>query len=307
MVAAPGREVAPSDPRCSPVASRTELGEAPVGFAEHRLRLVEPPLLEQRASEHELGVADLVEIVDATVEQLERVTRLLLSLVEVAGAEMDLGERRDGAAGVSVPAGLESDRERLLQQADGVVGVAEEEVETAEVVRELADVDAIRELGVRLTRALRVRAGENPVALAVGDERSLDVRGTDRPQIVDATRELESRLDVVAGCFVVALAAPAARAPGKDVRLERVAREPGPVGERERLVQQAERRLDAVQLVAAGAEPEQDVGALDVGERLRLGDRPRVREKSERGAVVAHAHLREARAEQRTELQLGDP
>ena len=78
-------------------------------------------------------------------------TRLLLRLLDVAGAEMDLRERRDSLRGIGVAAGLEGDAERLLQQADRLVGLAEEEVQPAEVVRELADIDAVGELLVRGT------------------------------------------------------------------------------------------------------------------------------------------------------------
>src|SRR5581483_1410124 len=105
----------------------------------------------------------------------------------------------------------------------------------------------------------------------VGDQRSLEVRGADRAEILDALRQLERLLDVVAGGLEVALALPAARTPRKDVRLQRVARKPGALGERERLVEQPERRLHAAELVATAAEPEQDIGPLDVGERLCFG------------------------------------
>ena len=115
-------------------------------------------------------------------------------------------------------------------------------------------------------RLLGVRAGEHPVALAVGDERRLEVRGADRARIVGVLGELERALDVLARGLVVALAAPAARAPGEDVRAERVGRQARALGERERLVEEAERRLDAVQVVAADAEREEHLGPLDVGE-----------------------------------------
>ena len=42
----------------------------PLGGVEGLFGLVEPALLEQRAAEHELRVADLVEEVDAIAEQL---------------------------------------------------------------------------------------------------------------------------------------------------------------------------------------------------------------------------------------------
>ena len=57
------------------------------------LCLVEPILFEQRASENDLRVADLVQEVWTSFEQLERVARLLLGEAPVAGAEMNLCER----------------------------------------------------------------------------------------------------------------------------------------------------------------------------------------------------------------------
>src|SRR6201989_2238762 len=160
--------------------------------------------------------------------------RLRLRLLELAGPEMDLREGRDSAAGIGVAPQIERDRERLLQQLHCLLRVAEQEVEPAEVVRELADVDAIRKLRVGLARALGVVPGEHPVAFAIGNERSLEVRGTDRAQILDAPGKLECALDVVARRLEVALALPAARAPREDVRLERVARQARPLGEPER-------------------------------------------------------------------------
>ena len=63
VVAAPGREIATRDPGGGAMAGRAELAEARLGGGERRLGLVEAILLEQRASEHELRAADLVEVV----------------------------------------------------------------------------------------------------------------------------------------------------------------------------------------------------------------------------------------------------
>ena len=79
----------------------------------------------------------------------------------------------------------------------------------------------------------------------------------------------------------------------------------GALGEPERLVEQRERSLDAVELVATAAEPEQHICALDVRERLCLGDRACIVEELGRGAVVAGAHLREPAAHQCPHLKLG--
>jgi hypothetical protein len=69
-----------------------KLGQAELGFREHVLRFVEPLLLEQRATEHDLRVADLVQEVCASLEQLERVTSLLLGEVPLTRTQVNLGE-----------------------------------------------------------------------------------------------------------------------------------------------------------------------------------------------------------------------
>ena len=78
VVAELGREVALGDPGGGPVAGRRKLFEACLGPVEHLRGLVEPILLEERASEDELGVTDLVDELDPAAEQLERMARLLL-------------------------------------------------------------------------------------------------------------------------------------------------------------------------------------------------------------------------------------
>ena len=122
-------------------------------------------------------------------------------------------------------------RNESLSRLDRLLGLAEQEVEAAEVVRQLADVRLVGELLVRGTCALGVRAGEQPVALALGDERRLEVGGADRAAVVQRLGQLERALDVFARGLVVALAALAARAPQRmlerswsDGRPERSAR-----------------------------------------------------------------------------------
>src|SRR4029079_8891546 len=129
------------------------------------------------------------------------------------------------------------------------------------------------------------------MALAVGDQRGLEVGGTDGAEIFDPARKLQGALDIVARGFEVPLALPAARAPREDVRLEGVAGQPGTLGESERLVEERERRRDAVQLIAATREPKQDVSPLDIRERLRLRDRACLVEQPDRASVVTDAHL----------------
>ena len=86
------------------MARGAELVERRLCGGEGLLGLVEPALLEQGTPEHKLCAADLVDVVLVAggLEQLQRVPRLLLRLLDVAGAQVNLGERRDGAARVGV-------------------------------------------------------------------------------------------------------------------------------------------------------------------------------------------------------------
>ncbi len=71
-----------------------------------------------------------------------------------------------------------------------------------------------------------------------------------------------------------------------DVRPEPVAREVGALGERQCLVEQRDRGRRARKLVPGDAEPEDDLGAVDVGEDGALGERPRGVEQVDRRADV---------------------
>src|SRR5256885_14485267 len=95
--------------------------------------------------------------------------------------------------------------------------MAEEEVDAAEVVHQPAEVGAIRNLLVGGLRALRVRAGEDPVALAVGDDRSLEVDVRRGALVVQALCELERALDVLARGLQIASPSIAAGPPGEHV------------------------------------------------------------------------------------------
>src|SRR5207248_1255254 len=109
----------------------------------HGLGLVEPVLLEQRPAEDDLRVSDLVDEVHASVEQLQRMARLLLRELVLLRTEMNLGERRDRLRGVGVAARLERNRERLLEMSDCVLRLAEQVVEAAEVVEHPTEVDPV--------------------------------------------------------------------------------------------------------------------------------------------------------------------
>src|SRR6266508_2427237 len=95
VVAAPGREVAPCDPGGCAMARRPELLEAGLRRREGHFGLVDAALLEQRATEHELRASDLVDVilVSGGLEEAECVPCLLLSLVDAAGAKVNLRHR----------------------------------------------------------------------------------------------------------------------------------------------------------------------------------------------------------------------
>jgi hypothetical protein len=120
---------------------------------------------------------------------------------------VDLRERGDGTSGVRVVADLERGGERVLEVLDRLVGVAEQEVDGAEVVQQLADVRAVGDLLVVGLRLLGVRAREHPVPRAVGEQRGLEVEVTRRACVLQALGELERELDILPGGLVVALAA----------------------------------------------------------------------------------------------------
>src|SRR3954454_12535179 len=88
VVATPRREIATGDPRSCAMAGRAELIERRLRRDERRLGLVELVLLEQRATEHELSVADLVEVVLVALEEPKRMLGLLGRLLDVAGAQV---------------------------------------------------------------------------------------------------------------------------------------------------------------------------------------------------------------------------
>src|ERR671935_195180 len=73
------------------------------------LGLVQPVLLEERPTEHQLRIPDLVDLVHAIAEQLQRVPRLLLRALHVPGAEVNLGDAIDRMCGLRVVPNLESD------------------------------------------------------------------------------------------------------------------------------------------------------------------------------------------------------
>ena len=143
------------------------------------------------------------------------------------------------------------------------------------------------------------------MAHALGDERRLDVDVRHRRGVVERLCQLERTLHVLARGLEVALAPVAARTVGEDVRAQDVARKLRPLGDRVRLVEEADRGRDARKLVAADTEPVEDLGAVEVGEGLGLGDRSRAREQVHRLAQLALVHPGPGLSGQETGLELG--
>jgi len=95
------RQVALRDPSRSAMRGRRQLCERVFRPRKLVFRLVEASLLEERAAEHDARVPDLVEHVVALADDLQGVQRLLLGALDVAGAQVDLRERRDGGRDLS--------------------------------------------------------------------------------------------------------------------------------------------------------------------------------------------------------------
>src|SRR5688572_28262148 len=89
-------EVAQRDPRRGPVAGRAQLLEAAIGGLEPLVGLVEPVLLEKRATEDELRVSELVQVIVPFVQKPQGVPRLLLGQSGIPRAKVHLRERGDG-------------------------------------------------------------------------------------------------------------------------------------------------------------------------------------------------------------------
>ena len=106
------------------------------------------------------------------------------------------------------------------------------------------------------------------MAHPLGDERRLEVGVCDRPRVVDAAGELERALDVLARRFEVRAGGDGSASASRGSGAQEVARKPGALGERERLVEEVDRGRDARELVAADSR---------AGTACRRGRRPRTR------------------------------
>ena len=130
------------------------------------------------------------------------------------------------------------------------------------------------------------------MAHPLGDERRLKVDVRHRPPVVEGLRELERALHVFAGGLEVALPAVAPGAPAEDVGAEQVTRKVGAVREGERLVEEADRRRDARELVTAHAETEKDIRLVDRGELGVRGQPACARKEIDRLTQLAALHAR---------------
>src|SRR6266511_5404648 len=95
VVSPPRGQIALGDPGLSAVTARGHLVVGALSCAERLFGFVEPILLQQRAPENELRIADLVQFVDSIAEQLQRVASLLLRPRDVPAAEVHLGDAVD--------------------------------------------------------------------------------------------------------------------------------------------------------------------------------------------------------------------
>src|SRR5204862_4992269 len=115
-------EVALSRPCGGAVTRRGQSCKARLRLRKAFLGLLEPAGAEQGAAEHDLRVAELVEVVDPAPQELDRVPRVLLRLRVSSEVELDARERGDRLRGVGVVAGVEGDRERLLEELGRALG-----------------------------------------------------------------------------------------------------------------------------------------------------------------------------------------
>ena len=124
-------------PRGSLVTCRGQLRKALLRGPELLLGLLQPALLQERAAENELCVPDLVDEVDPVSEKVQGVPSLLLGKLQLARAQMNLGQRRDRLSGVGVASHFERDGERLLEEGMDSSGLPRRNVRPPSVVKSL--------------------------------------------------------------------------------------------------------------------------------------------------------------------------
>ena len=161
-----------------------------------------------------------------------------------------------------------------------------------------------RDLLVDRLGLLGVRAGLNPVARALGDQRVLEVHVRHRVAVVQPLRKLERALHVLLRGLVVARLAIAARAPLEDVRAE-VVGDGRALDELEGLRVQGQGRGERIQLDAAAAEVVEHLRAVDVRGGRPLRDLAGAVEDGDRLADLAQVHARPRFGEEGAQGELG--
>ena len=217
---------------------------------------------------------------------------------------MNLCEGRDRLRGVRVAPDLERNGESLLEERDRLVRIPEQEGQPTERGQELARVRPVLDLLVQGLGLLRIGTGGHPLPPPLRDERAEEVRVGGCPRVVERLCELERPLDVLPGRLPVALPSIAAGPPPEDARPQTIARDPGSLGEVERLGEERERRRDRGEAVAATAEPEEDFGAIHVGEHGAVGDLAGPSEQRQRLLHLADVHPRPGLREEHPQLEL---
>ena len=141
----------------------------------------------------ELRHADLLQMVDATVEEIECLSCVLLGGGKLLSIEPDRRERRAHVAGVDRETQLDEHPERLFEQLDRAVVVAPEVAQTCEVVQQPSNRRAIAEIVEQLPRPFGVRSSKHPSPLSLSDERRLEqgVRGS--PLVAHASASSRAR------------------------------------------------------------------------------------------------------------------
>jgi hypothetical protein len=182
--------------------------------------------------------------------------------------------------------------------------VPEEEGETSEVVEEAAHVESVLLLLVERLRLFGVRAREYPVSAALGDDRRLEVPVSESFTVAEPLRKLERRLDVGTSRLPVALAPVAAGPPAEDPAAQPVVDRLGTAHQLERLGEERDRGRDRRQPVAALSDVAEDVGAIDVRERVVVNEIVCLCERSQRILDPTDLGARRRGGEERPQIEV---
>ena len=228
--------------------------------------------LQQRAAQHEVRLADLVEEVVAPLRSAKRLACMLVGRVVVAGvADAPPRMPRACAASGCEPASTASAND-AVRCSIACSGWPSRSCRPPRFSIRRPSVPLVVQLLVDRPRLLCVLAGEHPVPHLLRHEdawKYVPRRPVGRPSPGRArrlARRPPARPRSRPGGVGSASATRGSARAG-------VARQPGSLGERERLVEEADRGRDARDPVAAAAGAEEHVGPVEVGE-LRLDPAP---------------------------------